>query len=120
MMLAALAVILAVSQPASHLSLSPWTGKNLPTVTSSAVKYRLDVTGKPNASLHISTSQVATGWIAAFCTPTVCAPGSVDVTLPASGKAMYSFELIRNDDSAPKKSGALITTDDGASLRVSP
>ncbi|MBV8489281.1 MAG: hypothetical protein JO199_02035 [Candidatus Eremiobacteraeota bacterium] len=114
--LAALALSIAVTQPSTHLTLQTWKGKDLSTASSEAVKYRLDVRGTPNATLHLDASHVAQGWIAAFCTPKVCSPNSVDVTLPASGRAEYQFELIREDDTAAHRSGAVITSADGATV----
>jgi len=117
-MLKALILAAAVSAPATHLIVERWTGANLVTTTSAAVKYRLRVVGAPNATLALRAAGVAKGWLAAFCTPTVCAPTHVDVTLPPSGQAVYQFELIREDSSGPTQSGARITTDDGAAVSV--
>ncbi|MGA8535639.1 MAG: hypothetical protein WB615_16140 [Candidatus Tumulicola sp.] len=119
-MLAALMLAAAVSTPATRLLLEPWTGANLAVAASVAAKYRLRVVGAPNARLELRADGVAKGWIAAFCTPTVCAPTHVDVKLPQTGYAVYQFELIREDTSAPTRSGARITTNDGASVTVSP
>jgi len=118
-LIAALALMLAVAPPATHLTIQPWTGKDLTTTTSAAAKYRLTVTGKPNSTLELEATNVASGWIAAFCTQTVCAPQRVNVTIPASGQAMYQFELIRESDDAAKSSGATITGGD-ATLMVPP
>jgi hypothetical protein len=112
-----LAVMLAVS-PATHLSIHPWTGSDFQTTTSAAAKYRLEVTGKPQAVIHLQASGVASGWLAAFCTTKVCSPERVDVAIPASGRAVLQFELIRELDTAPKRSGATIRDDDGASASV--
>ena len=109
-MLTAIALAVAVVQSPTHLTLAPWTGKNLPTATAAAIKYNLKVAGKPHATIHVEASGVAQGWIAAFCTARLCAPTSVDVTLPDSGQVFYQFELSREDDAAPKKSAAKITT----------
>src|SRR5579862_3907112 len=112
-MIVALALMIATASPATHLSVEPWTGKDLVTTTSSAAKYRLLVSGKPNATLHLQASAVAKGWIAAFCTTRVCAPMRVELTLPSSGQATFQFELIREEENAPPRSGARITGDDG-------
>lgn len=119
MTIAALSLLLAVATPATSLTIQPWTGKDLTTTTNAAAKYRLIVSGKPNATLQLETSNVATGWLAAFCTPTVCAPQRVRVTLPPSGQATYQFELIREAGDASASSGALITAGD-ASVKVPP
>lgn len=110
--------MLALAQPATHLTIQPWTGGDLQTTTSAAAKYRLAVVGKPKASLHLQASGVADGWIAAFCTPKFCAPQHVDTQLPASGQAVFQFELIRESAGAPKTSSAKISVTDGPSITV--
>jgi hypothetical protein len=114
--IAALAFMIAAAQ-ATKLAIAPWTGKSPPTATSAAAKYRLLVSGEPNATVQLQASGVASGWIAAFCTDTVCAPMRVSATLPASGQAVYQFELIRESDDATPSSGATITAGD-ATLTV--
>jgi hypothetical protein len=117
--LAALSLLIALAQPVTHLTVQPWTGKDLTTTTVAAAKYRLVVDGKPNATVRLEASDVADGWLAAFCTTSVCAPQRVDVTIPASGQAVYQFELIRESDTAAATSGATITGGD-ASVKVPP
>jgi hypothetical protein len=113
-----LAVLLALAQTATHLSIQPWTGSDFQVTTSAAAKYRLEVSGRPNTSVRLRALGVASGWIAAFCTPRVCSPQRVDVELPRSGQAVVQFELIRESDNAPKQSGATIIDNDGASVMV--
>jgi hypothetical protein len=117
-MLSTLALTLALAASSTHLEIQPWTGKDLVTTTTSAAKFRLIVTGKPGARIHLQATGVADGWLGAFCTPTVCAPQSVDTDLPSSGKALLQFELIREGDSAAARSGARIVCDDGAYVDV--
>jgi hypothetical protein len=112
-------LMLALAQPDTHLTIQPWTGKDLTLTTSAAAKYRLVVQGKPNATLQLEAKEVADGWLAAFCTPSVCAPQRVSVTIPASGQAVYQFELIREADTAAATSGATITGGN-ASVKVPP
>lgn len=116
--LTAIALLLALSQPVTHLSIQPWTGTDLQTTSADAAKYRLEVSGKPNSTIRLQARGVADGWLAAFCTPRVCAPQRVDVDLPRSGEAVFQFELIRESNTGPKQSGATITGDDGASVTV--
>mgnify|MGYP001163432394 CR=1 FL=1 len=108
----------AVASSVTHLRVNPWSGASLATATSAAVKYRLRVAGTPNATISLHADGVAKGWLAAFCTPKVCSPMRVDVTLPASGQAVYQFELIREEPGAPAHSGARILSSDGASIIV--
>jgi hypothetical protein len=117
--IATLVLIAALAQP-TRLTVSPWTGSNVPTATSAAIRYRLRVEGTPKATLVLHADDVAKGWLAAFCTPRVCSPMRVDVTLPQSGRAEYLFELIREETTGPPHSGARITSSDGANIVVSP
>jgi hypothetical protein len=111
-------MLLALEQPATRLSIEPWTGTDLQVTTGAAAKYRLDISGKPNASIHLRALGVAQGWLAAFCTPRLCSPQRIDVELPRSGQAVVQFELIRESDNAPRRSGATVTDDNGASVTV--
>lgn len=116
-----LAALLAASSPAPvRLAIAPWTGSRLPTVTRTAATFRLTVTGPPGARVTLSATGLAAGWLAAFCTPKLCSPERIDVTLPSSGRTDYQFELIREDPSAPKRSGARIAGDDGSAVDVPP
>lgn len=117
-MIAALLLSSLLAAASAHLQIQPWNGRDLPTASHAAVKYRLVVSGKPNAHVRLEATAVANGWIAAFCTSDVCAPGHVAIELPESGQAVYQFELIREDDNAPRKSGARIVGDDGSSIDV--
>jgi len=116
-MLAALTLAASIAVP-TRLKLEAWTGANVATATSAARKYRLHVAGPANAKLVLRASGLAPGWLAAFCTPSYCAPMRVDVTLPATGEAVFQFELIREDAAAPARTAARITSDDGASVSV--
>jgi len=110
--------MLAVAQPEVHLAIAPWTGADLQTTSAHAAKYRLQVSGKPNSTVRLHTSGVASGWLAAFCTPTFCSPKTLDARLPATGQAVFQFELIRETSDAPKASAATITESAGASIHV--
>jgi len=83
-----------------------------------AAKYRLEVTGRPNTPLRLRADKVSVGWLAAFCTPRLCSPQRIEVELPASGIAVFQFELIRESESASKRSGATITDGNGATVSV--
>ncbi|HEY6325464.1 MAG TPA: hypothetical protein VIW73_02970 [Candidatus Cybelea sp.] len=111
-------MLLALAQPAAHLSIQPWTGADLQTTSTDAARYRLEVTGRPNATIRLEASNVASGWLAAFCTPKICSPQRYDAVLPRSGQVVLQFELIRESETAPKQSGATITGGDGASVNV--
>jgi hypothetical protein len=112
-----LAVLLAIA-PSTSLSIGPWTGSDFQTTTDGAAKFRLEVSGKPNATLRLRATGVAQGWLAAFCTPHLCSPQQVGVQLSSSGNAVLQFELIRESSAAPTASGATITDGAGASVSV--
>jgi hypothetical protein len=112
------AIVLALAQPATHLAIQPWTGADLQTTSADAAKYRLEVSGRPNATIRLKASGVAPGWLAAFCTPRLCSPEHIDAELPRSGQVVLQFELIRESTTAPKQSGATISGGDGASVGV--
>jgi len=100
------------------MGIAPWSGTDLPTATEAAAKYRLTVSGKPGTTVHLNTSGVAKGWIAAFCDMHVCSPTQVSEIIPKSGSIVVQFELIRETDDAPHHSGAVITGSDGSRLVV--
>src|SRR5580700_8509904 len=116
--ISAIGVMLALSQPVTHLSIQPWTGGELQTTSAAAAKYRLKVTGAPESVVQLQVSGVAHGWLAAFCTPKFCSPQRIDVAIPSSGESVLQFELIRESDTASKRSGATITENGEASVSV--
>jgi hypothetical protein len=116
--ISAIGMMLALLQPATHLSIQPWTGNELQTTNPAAAKYRLKVTGTPESVVHLQASGVANGWLGAFCTPKFCSPQRVDVAIPSSGEAVLQFELIRESETAPARSGATISENGGASVSV--
>ncbi len=117
-MIAALVVASLIAAAPARLEIQPWNGKDFPSASQAAAKYRLIVTGKPKAHVRLEATGVAEGWLGAFCTPKLCAPAHVDVDLPTSGRAVFQFELIREGDSAAAQSGAHIVGNDGSSVDV--
>jgi hypothetical protein len=96
------------------LLVSPWTGKDLPTASQAQAKYRLEVTGKPGDVVHLTVNGMKDGWIGAFCDGRVCSPNSVSETIPASGRTVVQFELIRETTKAAAHTDAVITGSDGS------
>ncbi len=103
---------------AALLSISPWIGHALPTSTAAAAKYRLTVSGKPGTRVHLTTSRVQPGWIAAFCDTRICSPTQVTETISSTGSTVVQFELIREENDAPHKSGAVIHGEGRATITV--
>lgn len=63
--------------------------------------FRLTVRGNPGALIPLRAG-VPHGWIAAFCTASVCAREHVSVRVPASGRAVVALHLYRISDTAPR------------------
>lgn len=61
--------------------------------------YRLTIRDLPGTSVALSAG-MPQGWIAAFCTPKVCAPGHVIVNIPASGQASIALHIYRVNGTA--------------------
>jgi hypothetical protein len=113
-----LAILLALAQTPTYLTVKPWTGSDFQVTSTNAAKYRLEVSGKPNATVALRALGVAQGWLAAFCTPKLCSPQRIAVALPHSGQAVVQFELIREAENAPKESDATIADDNGGFVKV--
>lgn len=102
------------------LALAPWTGPDPKAAGQAQIKYKLTISAPANSSVHLRADGVAPGWIAAFCNNRVCSPNQVTQAVPANGKAELQFELIREEDTAAKMSGATIVSDDGATVVAKP
>lgn len=72
--------------------------------------YRLMLRASPKTSVALHARTPA-GWIAAFCTASVCAPGHVVVHIPQSGRSFITFHVYRVQDDAAR-AGRVVVTDD--------
>jgi hypothetical protein len=97
------------------VSLTPWTGADLPGSTPNTIKYRLVVAGQPGRSVALHTADVPKGWVASFCTDRVCAPFKVSVALPDSGVKVIEFQLVPPGDKTPAPKVRVIGSDGGVS-----
>jgi peroxiredoxin/tetratricopeptide (TPR) repeat protein len=106
-------VALDLSGPASatRVSLTPWTGTDLPGSIPNTVKYRLVVAGAAGKNVDLHTAGVPKGWVASFCTDRVCAPFKVSVALPPSGVKVIEFQLVPPDGKAQTPKVRVIGTD---------
>ena len=100
------------------LTLSPWHGKNLPTVSGEAYRYELRVTGRANERVTLTAQGLPSGWIAAFCTETVCMPMQASLTLPALGHERLEFGLIRESADKVRTMRITIRGSDGSMTRI--
>src|SRR5438552_756655 len=90
--------------------LSPWHGPSLPTAPTGnyVTSYAMSIRGAPRQRVALRADGVAKGWIAAFCTPRLCAPFHSTITLDGAGKARLEFSLIQTDPRAPESSNVII------------
>ena len=72
--------------------------------------YRLAIHSAPRAHVTLRAG-VPKGWIAAFCTPSVCAPGHVVVRVPANGEATIALHVYRVADAAPHRGHVTVADD---------
>jgi len=56
-------------------------------------------------------ANVPQGWIAAFCTSSVCAPGHVVVRVPANGEAIIALHIYRVANAAPHRGNVTVADD---------
>jgi len=102
----------------TNLSLTKWTGADLPGSVKSTMKYRLVVVGSPGTDVALSTKGLKPDWIASFCTDGLCSPGGVKLTLPSIGVKTYEFQLVPPTKGA--QPGTVVVTADGAHDTVVP
>lgn len=100
------------------LALSPWRGPSLPTATPDAAKYRLAVHGRAAQRIDLRADGLPAGWVASFCTQTLCSPFRYSMQLDARGAGVIEFQAIRTDDSAPKHVRLTVTAPGAKALHV--
>jgi peroxiredoxin/tetratricopeptide (TPR) repeat protein len=114
-------VALDLSGPnaATSVSLTPWTGADLPGSVPNTIKYRLVVAGQAGRSVALHAAGVPKGWVASFCTDRVCAPFKVSVALPDSGVKVIEFQLVPPAAKAAAPKVYVIATDGARSATAS-
>jgi hypothetical protein len=101
------------------LLLAPWQGPSLPTASAAAAKYRLTVHGAPRSSVDLRASGLPSGWVASFCTATLCSPFRYTMHLNARGAGTIEFQAIRTDDRAPGRARVTVSAPGAISRTVS-
>ncbi|HKU66383.1 MAG TPA: hypothetical protein VJP85_01260 [Candidatus Baltobacteraceae bacterium] len=101
------------------LMLAPWRGPSLPTISpAAAAKYKLTVHGPPEHAVRLHANGLPHGWVAAFCTGTLCSPFRYTMELNDRGIGVVEFQAIRTDENAPKHVEMTVTADGAKSLEV--
>lgn len=100
------------------LVLTPWHGASLPTATPGAVKYKLAVHGPAGDRVQLNANGLPQGWVASFCTPSLCSPFSYSMQLDPHGTGAIEFQAIRTDDRAPKHARVTIATPGAKPLQI--
>ena len=91
---ALLALGLSGSQPRTAVTMAPWTGPDLPGSIASTYKYRVALSGPAGKTVTLHATGLPKDWIASFCTDRVCAPFTVQTTIPSSGVKVIEFQVI--------------------------
>ncbi|HEX3465568.1 MAG TPA: redoxin family protein [Candidatus Elarobacter sp.] len=113
---ATVALDAAHPQGKTAISLSPWTGPDLPGSVSSTYKYRLVVAGTPGKTVALEATGLPKRWVASFCSDRQCAPFRTTVALPQSGVKVIEFQVI--PQSAATAAPTVRVQGDGASAIV--
>jgi hypothetical protein len=100
------------------LALAPWHGPSLPTATPNAAKYKLTVRGTARQHVDLRADGLPSGWVASFCTPTLCSPFQYTMVLNGRGIGIIEFQAIRTDDSAPRHVKIIVTSPGAKPLAV--
>ncbi len=100
------------------LALAPYHGPALRGAVPASRSFALAVHGAPRAHVHLRAVAVPNGFIASFCTPRICAPFAVPLTLDASGGAAIELQIVRNDEHAPAPRTVRVRSDDGATVAI--
>jgi hypothetical protein len=79
--------------------------------------YRLTVRAAPHASVTLR-ALIPAGWVAAFCTSSVCAPGHVVLRVPQSGTSAIALHVYRIEDRSSRHGSVFIKDDRGRSLTL--
>ncbi|MBC5810929.1 MAG: redoxin domain-containing protein [Candidatus Eremiobacteraeota bacterium] len=97
----------------TSISLAPWTGADLPGSIPNTIKYRLVVADQAGKTVALTTSGVAKGWIASFCSDRVCSPFKTSLIIPASGVKIVEFQLVPPDGNTKPSGPVRVTGNDG-------
>lgn len=92
------------------LALAPWRGPTPAAATPAAVKYELTVYGAARQHVDLRADGLPNGWVAAFCTGTVCSPFRYSMELNDRGTGVIEFQALRTDEAAPAHVRVKITT----------
>jgi hypothetical protein len=100
------------------LLLTPWTGPSLAAAPADGAKYRLAVHGFPSQRTELRVSGLPAGWVASFCTRTVCSPMRYTMYLNSHGAGVIEFQAIRLDPTARRHVRLTIRSDDGGATNI--
>lgn len=98
------------------LVLAPWKGASLPTVSTSAAKYKLSVRGASHQRVALAAGGLPAGWVASFCTPRFCSPFVYTLQLDERGRATVEFQVIRTGENAGRRAHVVLTSPGAKSI----
>jgi cytochrome c biogenesis protein CcmG, thiol:disulfide interchange protein DsbE len=100
------------------LWIGAWTGAPLPGSPAGSIRRKLVVVGTPNATVELSGSGYAPGWLPTFCTANLCAPLRRIITLSQAGTFTLEFGMVRNGDRASRSTPVTVTARSGSLTRM--
>jgi hypothetical protein len=100
------------------LLLTPWTGPSLAAAPADGAKYRLAVHGLPAQRTELRVSGLPAGWVASFCTHSICSPMRYTMHLDSHGAGVIEFQVVRLDQTARRHARVTITSDDGGKASI--
>lgn len=101
------------------LALAPWAGPSLPTASPAAAKYKLTVHGAASSRVELNAGGLPAGWVASFCTKTLCSPFRYTMQLDTHGAGTIEFQAIRTADNAPRHIRISITASTAKPITLS-
>jgi len=100
------------------LMLRPCHGPSLPTASPAAVKYKRTIHGPAEKRIELRADGLPHGWVASFCTKTLCSPFHYGMELDERGTGVVEFQAIRTDDSAPAHVEVNVTANGAQAIQV--
>ncbi len=84
------------------LALGPYDGPLLPGSVPDAARFAVSIVGRSHQTVSVRVDPIPRGYIASFCTPSVCSVSRVSVRLPANGRESIELQLVRNANDATR------------------
>ncbi|HET7815844.1 MAG TPA: hypothetical protein VFL13_15890 [Candidatus Baltobacteraceae bacterium] len=88
-------------------------------ISPAGTEYAVKAHGAPRATVQLKAENVPHGWVAAFCTATLCSPFAYALPLDEKGDGQIHMRLIRTDDAAPHRLRISVTAPGASPVFIS-